>query len=74
MITVTQMFLPALNGIKSAVLNYVNFSQLSFKKSIFTDSNKIPQFFPDLEEFFPWTFPDLWATKRKTVANKLFLS
>ena len=38
-----RMFLPALNGIKSAMLNYFNFLDLS---------SECQQLFPD-EEFFP---------------------
>jgi len=56
-----KMFLPTFNGIKSAVLNYLNFPWLFFKLSIFATQNKIPWLFPDLEEyFFPQPFPYLW--------------
>jgi len=57
------MFLPAFNGIKSAVLNYLNiFSLTRYSKYKFALIKiKFPDLPMTLKKFFPLgPFPDLW--------------
>lgn len=56
------MFPPALNDIKSAVLNCFNFRLLFFKMPFSLNQNKISWFFPDLKELFSRHLPSLWQT------------
>ena len=49
-------------SVESAMLNCFNFPGLFSKMPIFPDSkeNSLSWLFPDLEDFFPWPFPNLW--------------